>query len=94
MQRRNGRLRACAPKTPRSNRVIALDSTTVAALRAHRSRQRAEREAFGEGYRGSGYVFTNLNGELVSPGWLTHQFQRLIAEQGVPPHTEDAAGCE
>ncbi|WP_165966572.1 tyrosine-type recombinase/integrase [Actinomadura sp. 7K507] len=72
-------------KTPHSNRVIALDRTTVTALRAHRSRQRAEQEAFGEGYRDSGYVFTNLNGEPVSPGWLTHQFQRLIAEQDMPP---------
>ncbi|MEU4828444.1 site-specific integrase [Actinomadura sp. NPDC023710] len=85
VQRRNGRLTACAPKTPHSNRVIALDRTTVTALQAHRSRQRAEQEAFGEGYRDSGYVFTNLNGEPVSPGWLTHQFQRLIAEQDMPP---------
>ncbi|TDC17257.1 site-specific integrase [Actinomadura bangladeshensis] len=85
VQRRNGRLTVCAPKTPHSNRVIALDRTTMAALRVHRSRQRAEQEAFGEGYRDSGYVFTNLNGEPVSPGWLTHQFQRLIAEQDIPP---------
>ncbi|MFG2006516.1 tyrosine-type recombinase/integrase [Spirillospora sp. NPDC048911] len=30
-------------------------------------------------------MFTNRNGEPVSPGWLTHQFQKLIAEQDVPP---------
>ncbi|MFG2006515.1 tyrosine recombinase XerC [Spirillospora sp. NPDC048911] len=37
LQRRDGRLVAVAPKTLHSNRVIALDRTTVAALRASRS---------------------------------------------------------
>ncbi|MEU8798600.1 tyrosine-type recombinase/integrase [Spirillospora sp. NPDC048819] len=65
--------------------MIALDHTTIAALRAHRSTQQAEAAAYGEGYRDSGYVFTNLNGEPVAPGWLTHVFQQLIAEHDVPP---------
>ncbi|RSN56728.1 hypothetical protein DMH08_24695 [Actinomadura sp. WAC 06369] len=34
LQRRNGRLEACPPKTAHSVRVIALDRTTIAALRA------------------------------------------------------------
>ncbi|MFD0686046.1 tyrosine-type recombinase/integrase [Actinomadura fibrosa] len=85
VQRRDGELVVCAPKTPHSKRVIALDHTTVAALRAHRTRQLAEQDAHGDGYCDSGHVFTNLNGEPVSPGWLTHQFQRLIVEQEMPP---------
>jgi hypothetical protein len=44
----------CPPKTAHSARVIALDRTTVAALAAHRDRQRAEATAYGPGYRASG----------------------------------------
>jgi len=35
LQQYDGRLAVCPPKTPHSTRVIALDHTTVAALRAH-----------------------------------------------------------
>lgn len=56
----------CPPKTAHSALVIALDRTTIAALRAHRSKQQAEAAAYGEGYRDSGYVFTNLNGDPVA----------------------------
>lgn len=85
LQRRDGRLMVCPPKTAHSTRVIALDRTTIAALRAHRSKQQAEAAAYGEGYRDSGYVFTNLNGDPVAPGRLTHVFQKLIAEHDLAP---------
>jgi integrase len=67
LQQYDGRLAVCPPKTPRSVRVIALDRTTVAALRAHRDRQRAEAAQYGSGWRASGYVFTNLNGDPMAP---------------------------
>ncbi len=67
LQQYDGRLAICPPKTPHSVRVIALDHTTVAALRAHRDRQRAEAAAFGPGYHASGYVFTGLNGDPMAP---------------------------
>ncbi|WP_152563886.1 tyrosine-type recombinase/integrase [Actinomadura welshii] len=85
LQRRNGVLEPCPPKTAHSTRVIALDRTTISALRGHRSRQRAEAAACGERYRDSGYVFTNLNGDPVSPGRLTHVFQGMPAEHRLPP---------
>lgn len=85
LQRRDDEVVVCAPRTPHSNRVVALDRSTVAALRTYRTRQLAEQEAFGDGYRDSGFVFTNRNGDPIAPDWLTHQFQRLIAEQQVPP---------
>jgi integrase len=47
LQQYDGRLALCPPMTAHSTRVIALDHTTVAALRAHRDRQRAEAAAFG-----------------------------------------------
>src|SRR5712692_3152716 len=62
LQQYGGRLAVCPPKTAHSVRVIALDHTTVAALRAHRDRQRAEAASSGPGYPASGYVFTGRHG--------------------------------
>ena len=85
LQQYNGRLAICPPKTPHSTRVIALDHTTVAALRAHRDRQRAEAAAYGPGYRASGFVFTCLNGDPMAPDRLTRTFRKITAEAGLPP---------
>ncbi|MBV9382468.1 MAG: tyrosine-type recombinase/integrase, partial [Streptosporangiaceae bacterium] len=85
LQQYDGRLAICPPKTARSSRVIALDHTTVAALAAHRDRQRAEAAAFGPGYRVSGFVFTNLNGDPMAPDRLTRIFKTLAAQAGLPP---------
>ena len=85
LQQYDGHLAVCPPKTPHSVRVIALDSTTVAALRAHRDRQRAEAAAFGPGYQASGYVFSNLNGDPMAPDRLSRTFKKLAAEAGLPP---------
>ncbi|HEU5385067.1 MAG TPA: tyrosine-type recombinase/integrase [Streptosporangiaceae bacterium] len=85
LQQYDGRLAVCPPKTDRSTRVIALDHTTVAALAAHRERQLAEAAAHGPGYRASGFVFTNLNGDPMAPDRLTRTFRRLTAEAGLPP---------
>ena len=85
LQQYDGRLAICPPKTPHSARVIALDHTTVAALRAHRDRQQREAAAWGPGYRASGFVFTNLNGDPMAPDRLTRTFRKLAAEAGLPP---------
>ena len=85
LQQYDGRLAICPPKTPHSTRVIALDHTTVAALRAHRDRQQREAAANGPGYRVSGFVFTNLNGDPMAPDRLTRTFRQLTAQDGLPP---------
>jgi len=85
LQQYDGRLAICPPKTPHSTRVIALDHTTIAALRAHRDRQRAKAAAYGPGYRASGFVFTNLNGDPMAPDRLTRIFKKLAAEARLPP---------
>jgi integrase len=85
LQQYDGRLAICPPKTPHSARVIALDHTTVAALRAHHARQQAEAAAYGPGYRASGFVFTNLNGDPMAPDRLTRLFRTLAAQAGLPP---------
>jgi integrase len=85
LQQYDGHLVVCPPKTPHSSRVIALDHTTVAALRAHRQRQAGEQAAYGRGYRVSGYVFTCLNGDPMAPDRLTRAFRKLAAATGLPP---------
>ncbi|HLQ56747.1 MAG TPA: tyrosine-type recombinase/integrase, partial [Streptosporangiaceae bacterium] len=85
LQQYDGKLAVCPPKTPHSARVIALDHTTVTALRAHRDRQRAEAAAFGPGYHASGYVFTGLNGDPMARDRLTRTFKTLTAQAGLPP---------
>src|SRR6516162_6234835 len=85
LQQYDGHLAVCPPKTPHSARTIALDHTTVAALREHHDRQRAEASAFGPGYHASGYVFTCLNGQPMAPDRLTRTFTALAAQAGLPP---------
>jgi hypothetical protein len=57
----------------------------VAALRAHRSRQLAERAAAGEGYLDSGYVFTRPGGDPMAPDRLSRCFRQLNDASGQPP---------
>jgi integrase len=85
LQQYDGRLEICPPKTAHSTRAIALDHTTVAALREHRDRQQREAAAYGAGYRLSGFVFTNLNGNPMAPDRLTRTFRQLTIEAGLPP---------
>ena len=75
------------PKSDAGRRVIALDTTTIAALRAHQARQRAERDAAGVRWQDTGYVFTTRTGKPVGPDWLTRLFRRLVAASGLPPVT-------
>ncbi|OLT12708.1 hypothetical protein BJF79_21650 [Actinomadura sp. CNU-125] len=85
IQQHQGYLTACPPKTATSARVIALDRTTVAALRAHREQQQDEQRQAGVDHRDSGYVFTAPDGDPLAPVRLTRLFQGLVAECGLPP---------
>lgn len=87
LQQLGGHLVTGPPKSQAGQRVIALDRTTVAALRAHRQRQRAEHAAAGDRWRGNGYVFTSRSGAPVPPDWLTRYFRRLVTASGLPPVT-------
>lgn len=80
-----GRLHFGPPKTRSGDRVVPLDAGTVGALRRHRDQQSDERLKWGSAYVESGLVFTRENGEPLNPSWVTHVFQRLAAEAGLPP---------
>jgi integrase len=82
----DGRARLLAgTKAKRSTRPVPLDPATVAALRAHRKRQAAERLAWGEGYADLGLVFCRENGAPLHPGALGRRFGRLVRAAGLPP---------
>jgi integrase len=55
------------PKTAKGRRSLALDPATVAALRAHRTRQLEQRLAVGERWQDSGLVFTWPDGRPIHP---------------------------
>jgi integrase len=71
---------ALVESTPKSHqaRVIDLDPKTVGLLRAHRGRQRVEREQWGQDYRDNGLVVAKENGEPIHPHSFSQAFDRLV----------------
>ncbi len=62
-------------KSDAGRRHIDLDRTTVAVLRAHRSRQAKLRLAVGAGWTDSGLVFTRDTGEQLDPDRVSQKFE-------------------
>ncbi|GLW98803.1 site-specific integrase [Microtetraspora sp. NBRC 16547] len=73
------------PKTDASERTLALDSDTIAILRAHRTRQLQERMALGEAWKDTGFVFTQEDGDRLHPQYVSDQFLWLAYMAGLPP---------
>lgn len=80
----NGTTFFAGPKTPRSRRTIALDPTTIDALRRHRRAQAAERAAAGDAYADHGLVFCFPNGDPLDPDGVNLRFQRHARDAGLP----------
>lgn len=72
------------PKTQKGTRSVALDPTTLDALKAHRRKQAAEQLAFGRDYLESELVFRDPDGAPVSPNALSNAFKHRIRLAGVP----------
>ena len=87
LQQIGGRLTTAPPKSDAGRRVIALDKTTVAALREHKARQLADGDTAGGRWAETGYVFATLTGKPVGPDRLTRLFRKLVAASGLPPVT-------
>jgi len=73
------------PKSEAGGRTVALDAGTVAALRACRRAQRAERLEWGSGWVDSGKVFTRENGEPLHPATITDRFHEIVGAADLPP---------
>ena len=72
------------PKTARGRRSIALDSETVAVLKAQAAHQLAEQSDWREGWVDSGYVFTLENGEHLDPEDVTRYFRQAVKKAMLP----------
>jgi len=82
-QLRDGELVMCSPKAATGVRRIALDTSTIQALRHHRERQVDELRELG--MPDSGYVFTDPGGLPISPPRLGDLFRRLAKAGRLPP---------
>jgi integrase len=72
------------PKTSRGRRSIALDPRTVAALKAWKTAQAAERLAWGPAWSDSGLVFTRGDGTPIHPEWLSDAFEWRVKRARLP----------
>lgn len=76
------------PKTDDSASNVRIDSGTVEVLKAHRSRQLAERDArlaAGESWTDTGKVFTQEDGTWLHPETVSETFRRIVAQTDLPP---------
>lgn len=71
------------PKTERSKRDIALPSTLVGQLRAHRKKQAEARLLAGDQWHDSGLVFANQFGKTIDPSSDNKAWRQLLEEAGV-----------
>lgn len=72
------------PKTARGRRMIALDQTTVGALKAHKQTQMLERALMGDAYEDSDLVFCLEDGAPVHPDSFSDFFQRHAKAAKLP----------
>lgn len=80
---RGGQVVEKAPKTDAGNRTLPLPVPLVAALRAFRATQAAERLAAGEAYTPSGYVLVDELGAAFKTDQLRRAAYRLMKSAGV-----------
>jgi integrase len=71
-------------KTARSRRGVDLDPVTVAALKAHRTRQLEQRILVGAGYTDHDLVFASVAGEPWNPDSVGRAFARAVARTKLP----------
>ena len=84
LQRYGGEYHLDEVKTVRSRRTLTLPDQLIEVLRAHRDRQSFE--ARSKKWKGAawGLVFCREDGYPLSGGVVTHTFQDLLTEAGVP----------
>jgi integrase len=85
VQRRGGKVVASEPKSTAGSRTVALDHTTVTALRQHHHRQFQDQLAAKSQWHEGGWVFTYPDGRAVAPDALTRLFAKLVKLSGLPP---------
>ncbi len=72
------------PKTGKGRRQVALDPSTVSALRTHRKQQLQERLAAGSAYQDGDLVCCLEDGKPVHPKTFSYYFGRHVRRLGLP----------
>jgi integrase len=74
-------------KTPKTEagegRIVYLDDGTLEVLTQWRAKQQEEREAWGDAYHASDYVFTREDGQPYHPDYLTKTYKDLATKAGL-----------
>lgn len=73
-----------SPKSKTSRRPLHLSGTAVALLLEQQAWQRAQREALGDAWQETGYVFTGDDGSPLFPTSVTTWFRHFIRGSGLP----------
>lgn len=84
MQRVAGEMRFVEPKTGTSRRAVTLIPSAVAALRAQKVRQNAERLGIGSKWQDWGLVFASSVGTPLNTSNVSGRLHKLLAEAGLP----------
>ncbi|WP_208647069.1 site-specific integrase [Mesorhizobium kowhaii] len=71
------------PKSGRA-RTVALSASTVAELKAHRSRQAEEQLRLGLRPDGDSFVVAQIDGQPLQPRSLTHEWVRVLGKTSLP----------
>ncbi len=80
-----GRFVVSAPKTQRGRRKVVLTAIAIEALRTHRLRQQAERQAAGPAWQNLEVVFCNEIGErLEATSFYRQRYLPLLKKAGLP----------
>ncbi len=72
------------PKKQRGVRTIAIPEILVNELEAQRKQQQLERQAAGDDWEETGFVFTTSRGRPLDPSQITPAFKKLLAKAGLP----------
>jgi integrase len=70
-------------KTPKSKRSLTLPKRALVALRAHKRRQAAEREAVGEAWHENNLVFCHEDGSMYTRDALNWRFGKMTRRAGI-----------
>jgi integrase len=73
------------PKSDAGTRAVPLPDDVVAAVRAWRKVQAADRLAWGPDWPDDGRVFTRADGTALPGQWISVRFETLAFRAGLPP---------
>ena len=79
-----GNVTESTTKTIKSRRQVALDSVTVAVLKAHRIRQNEERLFVGPAWTDHGFVFAEPDGSFLHPDKISRRLRKLVQDSALP----------